>query len=120
MKLLLASELSHLRGCRRSGCAPLPDLSIKLHYRRAHSRFGGPCARAHITARLRGEDRPLIRQADFTVNRRAAATVTAPPFQIVAPKRKLGIRHHARVHVLVDFLDGRQLTVAKALPPRCT
>jgi arylsulfatase A-like enzyme len=119
VQALLATELGHLADCRQDGCARLPRLEVKLHYRRARSRFGGPCARAHVTAKVRGKDRPLVTQSDFTVNGVAGGAIPAPPFQIVVPKRELDPRRHARVHVTIEMLDGRELTLGKALPPRC-
>jgi arylsulfatase A-like enzyme len=120
IKDLLAEELSHLRDCRQDGCARLPRLEVKLHYSRAHSRLGGPCTRGNVTAKVAGEDAGLVVQSDFTVNGAAIPAVTAAPFQVVVPARSLDARHHARVHVKIEMLDGRELTLATTLPPRCS
>ncbi len=47
---LLSSELSTLRNCRRGNCHRLPKLDVKLHYSRAESPSGGPCARGPVRA----------------------------------------------------------------------
>jgi N-acetylglucosamine-6-sulfatase len=117
---LLAEELSHLRDCHQDGCARLPRLTVKLHYPRAPSRLGGPCTKGDITAQVIGHDRGLVTQSDFTVDGVAVPPVTTPPFQVIVPVRTLDTRHHARVHVTIEMLDGRELTLAKVLPPRCS
>src|SRR5204862_4428760 len=102
------------------GCARLPRIAIKLHYSRGHSTFGGPCTHADVTARLRGDDSGLIVQSDFTVNGVAIAPITVAPFQVTVPLGSLDARHHARVHVKIEMFDGRELTLSKTLPPRCS
>jgi arylsulfatase A-like enzyme len=119
IKSILSEELSHLRDCHQQGCARLPKLGIKLHYSRGESSSGGPCTRDDVVVKVRGRDRPLVVQSNFTLNGVAAGVVTAAPFQIVVPVRNLDSRHHAQAHATVDMLDGRELTLSKALPPRC-
>ncbi len=55
---LLSSELSTLRNCRRGNCHRLPKLDLKLHYSRAESPSGGPCARGPVTVAVQAGRQP--------------------------------------------------------------
>ena len=117
---ILASELSHLRDCVQAGCRRPPHLELKLHYQRSHSQLGGACSRGAVTVALEGRNANLLVEGDFTVGGAAAGAIHAAPFQIVVPSSELGAgRQHVRVHATADLLDGRELTRATTLPPRC-
>jgi N-acetylglucosamine-6-sulfatase len=117
---LLAAELSSLRNCRQAGCHRLAQVATKLHYSRGRSRFGGPCSNGPVTVRLDGDDSGLLVEADFTLNSSAAGAVKAPPFQLVVSRSALDPRRRGRVHATAELLDGRELTLEAAIPPRCT
>jgi N-acetylglucosamine-6-sulfatase len=117
---ILASELSSLRNCRQSGCRRLAQVATKLHYSRGRSRLGGPCSNGAVTVRLEGDDAWLLVEADFTLNGTAAGAVHTRPFELVVPRSALDLSRRGSVHATADLLDGRELTLEAALPPRCT
>ncbi len=115
---LLSSELSTLRNCRRGNCHRLPKLDLGLHYSRARSPSGGPCARGAVKVAFTGPDAGLIVEAGFRYDG-AASDVTAPPFRLVIAGSELPVKGHPRLDTTVDLLDGREMTLEAELPARC-
>ena len=115
---LLSGELSTLRNCRRGNCHRLPKLEPKLHYSRAEPPSGGPCTRGPVRAAFRRSDKGLVVEADFRLSGNSTQVTTAP-YQLVIARSELPSASHPRLHMTVDLLDGREVTLSAKLPSRC-
>jgi N-acetylglucosamine-6-sulfatase len=107
VRAALAARLGNLRSCSGDACRLLPGLRVKLRKRK------GPhgCARRPVKARVKGTDRASVAQAEFFVNGKHFATDRKAPFLRKLPYGKLKHRRHSSVRLLVDLVDGRQMTI---------
>lgn len=103
----LAARLANVRSCSGDACRLSPHLRVKL------SKRSGPhgCARRPVKARIKGVDRASVVQAEFIVNGKHFATDRRRPFLRKLPYGKLKHKRHSTVRLLVDLLDGRQITI---------
>jgi hypothetical protein len=64
-----------------------------------------------VKARVKGADLASVVQAEFIVNGKDFATDRRRPFLRKLPYGKLKRKRHSTVRLLVDLLDGRQITI---------
>jgi N-acetylglucosamine-6-sulfatase len=110
VRSLLARRLQRLERCRGSGCRTTPRVGLRLGYRSGRAR-GQPCARNPIRARVVGAGARNVLEAAFGVGGRPVAADSEAPFaQLLSPARG-----RIRVRARVSMLDGRRLTLARAV-----
>ena len=104
----LAGELDGLEGCAGIGCRTTPMVSLQLDYQRP---TGGLCARNPIEARIEGAQVGEVVRVQFKIDGTTVARDTVAPFRQVMP----AVHGPTRVAATVTMLDGRRLTIARAL-----
>jgi arylsulfatase A-like enzyme len=117
----LAADLAALRGCAGTSCRQLPDLELRVDYRRdrvpGHRRK--VCARGPVTVEATGADAGQLVRAHLTSNDEEVGTLRAAPFEVEIPASTLTARHANRVHATLELLDGREATRDTHFPRAC-
>ena len=107
VRAALAARLAALRVCSGDACRRAPHLRAKLNYR--HGPRG--CALRPVRARVLGADRGKATSAEFYVYGTRVAKDRKRPFRRELPFRKLQRKRIAKTRVLVDLVDGREITI---------
>jgi N-acetylglucosamine-6-sulfatase len=107
----LAARLAKIRGCAGQACIASPHLRVKLQSRRDQHK----CASRPVRARLKGADVSQVVESDFYINGKRIARDVKRPFVRKLPFGRLKRKHHAKARALVSLVDGRQMTIDRAL-----
>ena len=73
-----------------------------------------------MKAKLEGRDSARLTKAKFTVKGVGVGVDEASPFQHRVGHGELQVKVDVPLHVIADLIDGREMTLAASLPPRCT
>jgi N-acetylglucosamine-6-sulfatase len=107
----LAARLARVRACSGDGCRLAPHLRTKLRLRHGP----GGCALPKVRERVKGSERGKVTYAEFYVNGKRVAKDRKRPFQRKLPFGKLQKKRVAKTRVLVDLVDGREMTIDRNL-----
>jgi hypothetical protein len=107
----MQERLARARTCSGDSCRLAPHLRTKLRLR--HGRGG--CALPKVRERVKGADRGKVTYAEFYVNGKRVAKDRKRPFERKLPFGKLQKKRVAKTRVLVDLVDGREMTIDRNL-----
>jgi N-acetylglucosamine-6-sulfatase len=107
----LGARLTALRACTGDACRRAPHLRTKLRLRHGP----GGCALPKVRERVRGASLANVTYAEFYVNGKRVAKDRKRPFERKLPFRKLQKKRIAKTRVLVDLVDGREMTIDRNL-----
>jgi arylsulfatase A-like enzyme len=108
----LAARLAGLQTCAGKGCNTKPSLRLKLP--RSKREGGRSCRRTRgFVAKLQGKGAAAVEKAVFSVRSKRAGTDRAVPLRKPIRPRLLRQGRRPRIEALVEFVDGRSLTVVK-------
>jgi hypothetical protein len=111
--------LARLAACAGRSCRVRPALRLRLRYRRGRTAAGRRCVRGGVRARVVGRQRgDAVRARFFAGNRRAGRDATRPLRRRIG-RRRLNRRRGTPIRALVTVLDGRVVSVRRAVPRRC-
>ena len=91
----------------RAGGAAATARARRASSRRRSSSTRSPPATAPRSVSVSGADEPHVDEVDFAADGRPAATATARPFELAAPRRPAT----AKVRALAILDDGRRVTL---------
>ena len=107
----MQQRLARVRNCSGDTCRLAPHLRTKLRLRHGP----GGCALPKVRERVKGADRGKVTYAEFYVNGKRVAKDRKRPFERKLPFRKLQKKRVAKTRVLVDLVDGREVTIDRKL-----
>jgi hypothetical protein len=107
----MQEQLAKVRACTGDGCRTVPHLRTKLRLRHGP----GGCALPKVRERVKGSERGKVTYAEFYVNGKRVAKDRKRPFERKLPFGKLQKKRVAKTRVLVDLVDGRELTIDRNL-----
>ena len=115
---VLARELASLRGCPRNRCQGEPWLSLDFRYRRSES-AAGACSRSNVLVELVGRDLESVSHVGFSFRRRDLGIDAGPPFRRRLTRVQLGKHQTFPIRAQIVLRDGRRVSRAEPVPPRC-